>query len=297
MPLAAQRFRGVTTLERCVSEGYRLTLDDPDRVAVTRLQHALQDLGYLGVGAGDGLFGPATGKAVTAFKTDAGLQPTDPVASTGTIGALDQLFAWEPDDPDAPDAGGDGLREVGEAAMGLALSWVGAAEQALARFAAPDLADASPERVAFEAAVVRNFGLADPAHRDTVVRVFAAPMMGGLSRLLGGAATVDPMTRVEYLQVFAPLYEPLTPKAGLSIAVTPPFRNAWDDTERAMAVLRTLARNAYPATWHWAWPGTARYAGLGLQQLRNNVAYAVFAYEVATGMLSTTRWSPVWYPL
>jgi peptidoglycan hydrolase-like protein with peptidoglycan-binding domain len=295
MALAAQRFRGVSTLERCVSEGYRLTFDDPDRVAVTRLQHALQDLGYLGVGAGDGFFGPTTGKAVTAFKTDAGLQPTDPVASTGTIGALDQLFAWEPDDPDAPDPGTDGLLEVAEAARTLALTWVGAAEQALAQFAVLDPGDASPARLAFEQALVRNFGVADPADRDTVVGLFVAPMMGGLTRLLDGAATLEPMTRDEYMQVFAPVYEPLTPKAGLGVAVTPPFRNGWDDTDRTLALLRNLARNAYPATWHWAWPGTARYAGLGLQQLRNNVAYAVFAYEVATGLLSTARWSPVWY--
>ena len=73
MALQAQRFAGVATLEACASGAHRLMAGDPDAVAVTRVQDALADLGYLSVDEVDGIFGERTGHAVTRFKTDSGL--------------------------------------------------------------------------------------------------------------------------------------------------------------------------------------------------------------------------------
>lgn len=297
MPLASQRFRGVTTLERCVSEGYRLTVDDPDTVAVTRLQHAMQDLGYLGPGAGDGFFGRTTGKAVSAFKTDHALQPTDPVVSTGTMTALDAVFAWEPVDPDAPDPSTDGLLEVGETARALAHTWSSAGLDALRQYSEPDANDVSPGRQTFEAALLRNFGAMGDQERDTLLRHFVFPMVDAMTSVLDGPIAITALDRAQYAQLTGPTYDPVAGLAGMIVAITPPFRNAWDHSTRTHALLNAAARYAYPHAWHWGWPSSPRYAGLGVQQRHNTVAYATFAAEIATATVSTARPAPAWYPI
>jgi peptidoglycan hydrolase-like protein with peptidoglycan-binding domain len=91
--LRAPRFYGDDVLASCLS-GHRIfqgSGDPPD--SVKRIQQALNDLGdTLAV---DGIFGPATGAAVTAYKTTKGLVPNDPVVGPGTMGALDDDFAHE----------------------------------------------------------------------------------------------------------------------------------------------------------------------------------------------------------
>ena len=47
MALQSQRFAGMTTLELCVAEGYRLPFNNSDTPAVTRVKEALSYLGYL----------------------------------------------------------------------------------------------------------------------------------------------------------------------------------------------------------------------------------------------------------
>src|SRR5262249_1134551 len=44
----------------------------------------------------DGFFGPDTGAAVTAYKTDKGLVPNDPVVGPGTTRALDEDLFQDP---------------------------------------------------------------------------------------------------------------------------------------------------------------------------------------------------------
>ena len=75
MALQSQRFAGITTLELCVAKGYRLTFNNSDTPAVTRVKEALSDLGYLSLGEVDGIFGERTGSAVTSFKVDSRRRP------------------------------------------------------------------------------------------------------------------------------------------------------------------------------------------------------------------------------
>ena len=65
---AVARFAGMTTLELCVAEGYRLPFDNSDTPAVTRVKKAPSYLGYPSLGDDDGIFGKRTGRAVTSFK-------------------------------------------------------------------------------------------------------------------------------------------------------------------------------------------------------------------------------------
>src|SRR5215207_1671414 len=123
MVLQSQRFLSNATLEACVSSGHRMLQGESDHDAVRRLQAALSDLGYHVEGGIDGDFGGGTGNAVVAFKTDEGLTPNDPVASTGTIGRLDRYFAHEIADPDFPDPAVGGLVDLTHARMNEAVRW------------------------------------------------------------------------------------------------------------------------------------------------------------------------------
>jgi peptidoglycan hydrolase-like protein with peptidoglycan-binding domain len=83
--LRAPRFFGDEALTRCL-DGHRIfdgSGDPPD--TVKRIQQALTDLGY--VVDVDGDFGPATGAAVTRYKTDLGLDQVDPVVGRNTAEA------------------------------------------------------------------------------------------------------------------------------------------------------------------------------------------------------------------
>lgn len=72
-------------------DGYRLIEDGTKGVDVRRLQQVLSDLGYA-PGAADGISGPRTIAAVTAFQTEAGLK-ADGLAGRVTRAALKTAFA------------------------------------------------------------------------------------------------------------------------------------------------------------------------------------------------------------
>ncbi|MFI6600617.1 peptidoglycan-binding protein [Nonomuraea sp. NPDC050536] len=66
-------------------------------LAVVRVQIALRELGFdLGPAGADGFFGPATGTAVSLFKQQHALTPSDPVVGVGTMTKLDDLFFVDP---------------------------------------------------------------------------------------------------------------------------------------------------------------------------------------------------------
>ena len=91
--LISPRFFGDDVLASCLS-GHRIfdgSGDPPDSVAV--IQQALSDLGF-GIEA-DGVFGPETDSAVTAYKTSKGITPNDPVVGPQTMSGLDDDFAHE----------------------------------------------------------------------------------------------------------------------------------------------------------------------------------------------------------
>ncbi|MFN8032793.1 MAG: peptidoglycan-binding domain-containing protein [Mycobacterium sp.] len=92
--MQSARFIGDDFLDGCQSSQWVMQADDDD-LAVMRVQEALAVLGY-DPGKLDGVFGPITGDAVSAFKTDQGLSPTDPVVGPGTSTALDNAMFFDP---------------------------------------------------------------------------------------------------------------------------------------------------------------------------------------------------------
>lgn len=97
MALRSPRFNGDPTLEACQAGTHRM--HQPEQgLAVKRVQEGLMALGRsVGPDGADGRFGPHTGAAVSAYKADSGLQPTDPVVGKGTVSALDaDLFVDPP---------------------------------------------------------------------------------------------------------------------------------------------------------------------------------------------------------
>jgi hypothetical protein len=72
-------------------------LQGEDGIPVMRVQSALLSLGRsVGPTGADGVFGLDTGAAVTAYKTDKGLVPNDPVVGPGTTQALDNELFHDP---------------------------------------------------------------------------------------------------------------------------------------------------------------------------------------------------------
>lgn len=99
MPLQSLRFAGQPTLEACAAGKYRMQAGEPDKDAVRRIQRALLALAYpMPKYGADGGFGAETALQVSAFKTDVGLSPADPVVGVGTMCELDRLFAGLPAD-------------------------------------------------------------------------------------------------------------------------------------------------------------------------------------------------------
>jgi len=91
--LFSPRFFGDDVLASCLS-GHRIfdgSGDPPESVG--RIQQALSDLGF--TVSLDGVFGSDTDTAVTAYKTNKGITPNDPVVGPETIAALDADFAHE----------------------------------------------------------------------------------------------------------------------------------------------------------------------------------------------------------
>ncbi len=96
MPLRGPRFSGDPVLEECFADRHRMMF--PERgLPVKRVQAALIELGLsVGSAGADGIFGQATGNAVTAYKTSKGLVPNDPVVGPGTSKALDDDLFFDP---------------------------------------------------------------------------------------------------------------------------------------------------------------------------------------------------------
>jgi hypothetical protein len=96
MPLRGPRFSGDPVLEQCFAGQHRM-MSPEEGLAVKRVQAALIELGRsVGPGGADGVFGQATGTAVTAYKTFKGLVPNDPVVGPGTAKALDDDLFFDP---------------------------------------------------------------------------------------------------------------------------------------------------------------------------------------------------------
>jgi hypothetical protein len=98
MPLRGPRFSGDPVLEECFAGRHRMMAPE-DGLPVRRVQAALIELGRtVGPAGDDGTFGSDTGNAVTAYKTEKGLRPNDPVVGPGTSKALDDdLFVDPPE--------------------------------------------------------------------------------------------------------------------------------------------------------------------------------------------------------
>lgn len=94
MALRSARLLGDPVLERCLAGTHRM-LSPEENLSVMRVQECLTALGFLN-GELDGIFGPNTGSAVSAFKQFHGLSPTDPVVGPGTSGKLDSEVFVDP---------------------------------------------------------------------------------------------------------------------------------------------------------------------------------------------------------
>jgi len=105
--LQSPRFSSSAKLERCFENKDRLTENDPDIGAVTRIQQALLDLSAitgqvydLGPSGADGSYGPKTAAAIRKFKSDENLGSTQfGDVGPGTMHRLDQLFSGSPVPP------------------------------------------------------------------------------------------------------------------------------------------------------------------------------------------------------
>lgn len=292
MALVAQRFAGQATLEACVASGHRMLAGEGDSVAVRRLQDALVDLGYLDRLDVNGVFDERTGHAVSAFKIDEGLAPTDPVASVGTVGRLDALFAHEVADPMAPDPSVDGLGASALIERDTAHGWAFAAETLLAQGREAPPPDAPPQALHVEASVERHFKVSEHGESrgeffDTVLVPMAHKVQEVLMLLeLEG---VPDLTATDVRLALA--WNP-----ALRVQVSPGFRNALDPTARAFHLLRVAALACHLNAHSFGWPGTARYASLDARWLtRNSVSYAALFHDVATGGTVDFRAQPLWY--
>jgi peptidoglycan hydrolase-like protein with peptidoglycan-binding domain len=98
--LRCPRFVGDLFLQDCADNVRQMRAPDQG-LPVKRVQAGLVD-SHLSVGDKglDGIFGPATSKAVTAYKTDRGLSPNDPVVGPGTMGKLDAELFFDPPEMD-----------------------------------------------------------------------------------------------------------------------------------------------------------------------------------------------------
>jgi hypothetical protein len=183
-----------------------------------------------------------------------------------------------------------------DAAVATIRTWATTARDALMVWPTADPADLSPNRLAYEAALERNFRVSTIDWREELIAFALLPVSEAVLRLLDGAIRFVVRDRATFM-VHSRTYEPVDQSPGLIINVSPPFRNAMDDNGRAGELYRALAHVSYPVASIRGWPGTVRYAGLDTgEQTRNSVAYASFAYETTTGFEATFRPEPLWYP-
>jgi hypothetical protein len=96
--LNSPRFQGSVTIEQCLNGARTMppnngALPETDADAVRRVQRALVDLGYLlSFDDVDGIYGNATAHAVSRFKFDRGISPSDGIVGPKTSQALDDEF-------------------------------------------------------------------------------------------------------------------------------------------------------------------------------------------------------------
>ncbi len=102
MALTNPRFAGDPVLEACLAGGHRMMAPETGP-AVVKIQQALLDLGLaLPVHGADATFSDETGAAVTAYKTDRGIFPNDPVVGPKTMASLDAEPALAPGPTETP---------------------------------------------------------------------------------------------------------------------------------------------------------------------------------------------------
>ena len=89
MALQSARFSGDPIIEQCLAGTHRMFAPE-ENLSVMRIQEALRRLDF-DPGPIDGIFGGTTGTAVSKFKQEHNLSPTDPVVGVGTSGTLDSL--------------------------------------------------------------------------------------------------------------------------------------------------------------------------------------------------------------
>jgi peptidoglycan hydrolase-like protein with peptidoglycan-binding domain len=89
MSLTAPRFRNDPVLEACLAGTHRMLNGEPSAGSVVLVQQALIDSGYkLPKFGPDGNYGGETAAAVSKFKADRGVQPSDGVVGPKTMGHL-----------------------------------------------------------------------------------------------------------------------------------------------------------------------------------------------------------------
>lgn len=122
MALRSARLSGDPVLEQCLAGAHRM-LSPEVSLSVMRVQEGLRTLGFFG-GQLDGIFGPVTGAAVTAFKEFQDLSPSDPVVGPGTSRALDDALFFDPPslDPAFGEVAGFVTRHLVEPFIGFELA-------------------------------------------------------------------------------------------------------------------------------------------------------------------------------
>ncbi|MFN8184994.1 MAG: peptidoglycan-binding domain-containing protein [Candidatus Nanopelagicales bacterium] len=304
MVLVAQRFAGSPTLQKCVTAGYRVLAGEPDTDAVRRIQASLGNVGYP-CGTIDGAFGNNTGTAVSAFKRDMALSPTDPVVGSGTMTALDGLFDWEPADPDLPDPTTVDLVALAQDTItNVLVPWLRTTVDALAVGLDGLPHPGDPGWVSAQSALDRNFRLdLQPAARLANMTDIHT-VLDACLRLLdpGGFLHFEPMDRVTFAAHYTaggglgtPIYVCSEGLDGGRVVITPPFRNTLDDEDRAVHILRFALRVVRPSLVTTIYPGTRPWDIMNTAtRLGSRTAYQSFVVEVGNDVSSTFRNAPLW---
>jgi hypothetical protein len=118
-PLRCPRFSSDPVPEACSPGEHRMLLNE-DTLGVKRVQAVLIDLGRPVTPArGDGIFGPDTGRAVSADNVIKQLSPSHPVVGPGTMGSLDDDLYFDP----RRRPGASSAEAVNVQASSAAMSW------------------------------------------------------------------------------------------------------------------------------------------------------------------------------
>lgn len=316
MPLSAQRFRDNETLRNCVDQvpPYRMRRGERDREAVKRVQFALFDLCYpqiAGEADVDGIWGDRTDDAVSQFKREEGLSPTDPVAAAGTIGQLDEYFAWESPYPDHPDASIDGLAELAEATAAEAADITGRALKVLEDMSwggppSSSIAPSSPSepsQVELRSALMAYAGVdaGSSSNETQEYRAHLLTLLGAFQIFLAPESTdltYEPLDRAAWHEKVGHSFYWAYRQHGAErrLEITPPFRNALGRVDRLATLLRMAASTIDPdGLVRHAYPGTRRHVHLTPEQKQHNKAGLVCLILFAgAGITEQVHMPPTW---